>query len=260
LFEILEHDIDYFSEYGNIFITGDMNSRVGEKLDFIVHDSVNNITDDNLYAPDCTSVRASVDKGSNSHGIKLIDLCKSTSLRIVNGRVGDNCRSTYFCHSGSSVIDFLVTSEFNEYSDHAPLHFSLYCDNKSPDYESYTDVRYKWDCALKDDFRAGIFLNLTHFDNTLRNIDCTNRESINNATCMFPETIRSVADPLFSKSFTYCNNPTFDTSQVLKMPIGLIENVKSHIEYISTVYACLIMIKLMLTEKLVNLEGLLEIF
>ena len=71
-----------------------MNSRVGEKLDVIVHDSFNNSTDDNLYAPDCTSVRASVDKGSNSQGIKLIDLCKSTSLRIVNGRGCDSCKST----------------------------------------------------------------------------------------------------------------------------------------------------------------------
>ena len=33
---------------------------------------------------------------------------------------------------------------------------------------------------------------------------------------MFTETIRSVSDPLFSKLFTYCNNLTFDTSQVLK--------------------------------------------
>ena len=118
--------------------------------------------------------------------------------------------------SSFSKISRFNIGEFNEYSDHAPLHFFLYCDNKSTDYESYTDVRYKWDSALKDDFRAGIFSNLSHFDNTLRDIDCTNRESINNATCMFTETIRSVADPLFSKSFTYCNNPTFDTSQVLK--------------------------------------------
>jgi len=85
LFEILEHDIDYFSEYGNIFITGDMNSRVGEKLDFIVHDSVNNITDDNLYAPDCTSVRASVDKGRLcfKHTFGGQNICACQALRNI---------------------------------------------------------------------------------------------------------------------------------------------------------------------------------
>ena len=38
LFEILENDITYFSEFGKVFVTGDLNSIVGNKCDYIVHD------------------------------------------------------------------------------------------------------------------------------------------------------------------------------------------------------------------------------
>ena len=60
LFEILENDITYFSEFGKIFVTGDLNSRVGNKCDFIVQNSINTEYDDPDYSPDNTSVRASV--------------------------------------------------------------------------------------------------------------------------------------------------------------------------------------------------------
>ena len=107
LFEILENDITYFSEFGKIFVTGDLNSRVGNKCDFIVQDSINTENDDPDYSPDNTSVRASVDCLLNSHGVKLLDLCKSTCLRIVNGRVGNSCKQTFYSYNGTSDIDYL---------------------------------------------------------------------------------------------------------------------------------------------------------
>jgi hypothetical protein len=91
LFDILENDVSYYSELGSVFVTGDLNSRTSNKCDFIVYDSINTVLDDFDYIPDHSSVRASIDTIHNNHGIKLLDLCKSTTLRIVNGRIGDSC-------------------------------------------------------------------------------------------------------------------------------------------------------------------------
>ena len=113
LFEILENDITYFSEFGKIFVVGDLNSRVGNKFDYIVHDIINTVYDDADYCPDNTSVRASVDSSINSHGVKLLDLCKSTCLRIANGRVGNSCKQTFYSNNGTSVIYYLLATEYS---------------------------------------------------------------------------------------------------------------------------------------------------
>ena len=43
LFEFQENDISYFSESGKVFITGDLNSRVGNKRDYVVYDCMNTL-------------------------------------------------------------------------------------------------------------------------------------------------------------------------------------------------------------------------
>ncbi len=185
--------------------------------------------DDADYVPDHTSVRASVDAVHNSHGIKLLDMCKSTNLRILNGRIGNSCKHTFYAHNGSSVIDYLLTREcnfsllsnftvgdFNQWSDHAPLHFALYCNNFSPNHETYTDVKYKWNSSLREQFRSGIITKLPAFNDIVENIDCLDRVSINDALDLFTTTIRSVADPLFSKNCNYSNKPSFETESCMK--------------------------------------------
>lgn len=229
LFDILENDITYFSEIGKVYIAGDLNSRVGNKCDFIVHDNVNTVYDDIDYVPDYTSVRASVDTVNNSHGIKLLDLCKSSCIRIVNGRIGDSCKHTFYSHNGSSVIDYVLTKEcnfsllskftigdFTEWSDHAPLHFSLYCNNYSPSYETFSDVKYKWDNTLREQFRSGLITKLPVLNDIVENIDYTSRMSINSVLDRFTTTIRDIADPLFSKVFSYSNKPSFDDNSCMK--------------------------------------------
>ena len=51
LFEILENDITYYSELGQIFVVGDLNSRVGNKYDYIVQDIINTVYEDDDYCP-----------------------------------------------------------------------------------------------------------------------------------------------------------------------------------------------------------------
>ena len=229
LFEMLENDITYFSEFGKIFVTGDLNSRVSNKCDYIIQDRINTEYDDADYCPDNTSVRASVDCTFNSHGVKLLDLCKSTCLRIVNGRVGNSCKHTFYSNNGSSVIDYLLANEysfssisdfivhdFNEFSDHAPLHFSLLCNNVPSDYQSFTDVKYKWDDTLREQFRSQIISMLPVFNTIVQHVDYSCRTSINNVLNRFTETIRSIADPLFSKTCVYKTNPSFNVDNCIK--------------------------------------------
>ena len=78
LFDVLENDIFEYSSLGSVAFCGDLNSRIGRKNDYIVHDTVCADLDEIDYMPDRTSLRASIDNVQNKHGIKLLDLCKTT--------------------------------------------------------------------------------------------------------------------------------------------------------------------------------------
>ena len=96
---------------GKVSIIGDLNSRTAERDAFIsqganfdkyIFTLDNSINDDYCGI---ISKRYNVDKICNSSGIKLLDLCKSTGLNIVNGRVHDDAgigRFTYMSSIGKS--------------------------------------------------------------------------------------------------------------------------------------------------------------
>jgi len=113
---------------------------LARKKDYITCDNVNVFTDDVNYSPDNVLNRCTTDTVSNSHGLKLIDLCISTSIRIANGRLHNDKTGacTFFNFNGSSLIDYLLLSEqafkliskFNidplcEWSDHCSLSICL---------------------------------------------------------------------------------------------------------------------------------------
>ena len=56
--------------------------------------------------------RLSDDKMLNENGRELLELCKTTNLFIVNGRVGCAPDSSFTCHTarGQSVVDYIITS------------------------------------------------------------------------------------------------------------------------------------------------------
>jgi len=147
LFSLLETDVNHFKNIGIVFLAGDLNARTGTRRDYIICDSM----DDDEYSPDVQSNRLSMDKGRNSHGLKLLDLCKANSFRIANGRLSDNIDCfTYVSTTGSSVIDYLVLHEHDfhyvhsfsigsycEWSDHAPLFYGIIYNPSSQ--ESHND-------------------------------------------------------------------------------------------------------------------------
>ena len=55
----------------------------------------------------------SMDKCVNSSGEKLLDICLSSDLKIVNGRIGDDAgvgSYTYLSTRGYSLIDYVLLS------------------------------------------------------------------------------------------------------------------------------------------------------
>ncbi|KAL4222288.1 hypothetical protein ACF0H5_018325 [Mactra antiquata] len=106
--------------------------------------------------PDCISVRDTLDKTTNSHGIKLLDLCKSSCLRIVLGRIGISQNFTFMSRNGTSVIDYLLCHErhFSNIKDFSigsfnELQFVLSCNNIPDSENSYKETKSKWNDTHK---------------------------------------------------------------------------------------------------------------
>ena len=119
LFNVLNEDVSMYKEKGCVIISGDFNSRIGNSPDFIEYDVLNTELNDILsslieYDFDSPmSERKSQDLIVNSFGRKLLDLCRSTSIRICNGRISgdEDGKFTFFNHRGASTNDFTIVSE-----------------------------------------------------------------------------------------------------------------------------------------------------
>lgn len=127
----------------NLLICGDFNSLTSVNPDFVIDDDsvhVSVLPDDCI--PDNYMYRYSEDKGHiNNNGLLLLEFCKQTGVRIMNGRVGsDNGvgRYTFVGSRGCSVVDYILSTqdffqfikdfevqEPNILSDHALLIFLL---------------------------------------------------------------------------------------------------------------------------------------
>jgi len=227
-----EYDITYYESKGSVYLIGGFNSRIGDKKDFVVFDSVNHCFDEFDYVPDYNMERASIDKNCNIFETKLLDLCRSNDLRVANGRLGNDFNIgsfTYVAQHGASVIDYLLIKDtnfssirdftihsVNEWSDHTPISFSLLCNNITPVVNESSHVRYNWKSDYVNTFRTSLIAKLPDFNRITGNIDSTSRSSINDALNSFTFIIRGVADSLFSKTVYHKNDNTSfsDTSHV----------------------------------------------
>ena len=130
-----------------IFMMGDLNDRIGEKNYFVENNDLN-AQDDYLPIPDDFEVNTNIRKRKplnnievSGHHKQLLNFCKATGLKILNGRVGDDREMGNFtCHTsaGSSTVDYCLTrernfdhvenfyvGEINTISDHAYLQLRL---------------------------------------------------------------------------------------------------------------------------------------
>ncbi|XP_053405087.1 uncharacterized protein LOC128558872 [Mercenaria mercenaria] len=234
--ELLETDIINFQEFGKVLLCGDLNARVGNtRPDYIVFDRPVDYLDGEFYIPDNPLPRMSMDSHTNANGLRLLDLCTSTSMRIANGRLpGDQTGTfTYVNTAGSSVIDYLLLQEnnfdivnnfsidkFTEWSDHAPISFDICChnsitNNNSDEQPGRKRSQFTWNEQLRDDFRRKLISVLPELNNVVQNIDISQKESVNNSVNAFTGIIRNVGDPLFAKELKSNTQPRYDNSCTL---------------------------------------------
>ena len=120
MFSNIEKDITFYSRNGDcIILVGDFNPRTSNKPDFI-DTSMNDKSFEIIDAPqDVQSVsintgRNNYNSHSNKHGDRILDICKTCNLRILNGRKsGDTFgKPTFYSHDGSSsCIDYIIISD-----------------------------------------------------------------------------------------------------------------------------------------------------
>ena len=105
-------EVEEYATRGKIILCGDLNARIGNCNDFISYDSDLPIRSSFRYIIDSAIPRTSKDTTVNTQGRYLLDLCISSRIRIVNGRLdGDRHGNyTYYTSRGSSVIDYALVS------------------------------------------------------------------------------------------------------------------------------------------------------
>ena len=137
MFDVIERNLEKYSQHGDTVILGDLNARTGHRSDV---DSVTaNV--DVLHLPDdvsqsCDNVpsRQTCDSVVNERGRELLDLCKTTDHVILNGRfLGDSMGYfTFMNDNGCSVVDYALVGsrifDHVEYFKVSPLiHLSDHC-------------------------------------------------------------------------------------------------------------------------------------
>ena len=91
---------------------GEFNARTFLEPDFIVNDSIKYLSVHSSSTSDIPLARRNVvNKEPDTLGKHLLDLCKGSGLRILNGRKLGDLQGNYTCfnHRGSpSVIDYML--------------------------------------------------------------------------------------------------------------------------------------------------------
>ena len=123
--------MEIFSSLGSILLMGDLNARTGKYSHSVCKEGNNLIANDESEFSLCPTQRNSFDNELNGHGKRLLEICKSADLRILNGRVsGDSLgRVTFHGKNGVSVVDYAVCdqdllSHVANFVDKDPLHLS----------------------------------------------------------------------------------------------------------------------------------------
>ena len=149
-----------------VLIIGDMNSRAGDASDFIEKDGdeIENLPLPDDYIPDSElESRTSSDVNHiQGHGKDLLQFCKSTGFKIMNGRWEDGSeigKFTCIKPTCNSVVDYCLIQEQDRklvnkfivdnltiYSDHTPLKLEINTvrvEDLDPEHESNPKEAYE---------------------------------------------------------------------------------------------------------------------
>jgi len=101
-FASLEKDICLFQKCGKVVLIGDFNARTGNKIDFIADDNANDELEDIVRSSSNETLdnlnrkhRQNEDIHINCYGNRLIEICKTLNMRILNGRTLGDIQGAY---------------------------------------------------------------------------------------------------------------------------------------------------------------------
>ena len=180
-FAEMQKDISRFEKLGKIILMGDFNARNRNLSDlnylnqseFITSLLEDNDSDINMRNSSLTNCHVR-DKGVNSYGKSLIDICCTNQLCILNGRTkGDRFGNfTCFTYNGCSTVDYAIISNslFSDViyftvhplsllSNHGPISFALRTGKfsiqpNSDDFLNSKPQSFKWHSAAKLSFQT----------------------------------------------------------------------------------------------------------
>lgn len=227
VFTMLEDDVYKFRSNEpdcRIIIQGDFNARTGNGCfkDYIVNDDPRYLPIDedlDYVTDDAIEPRASRDTVMNKRGYALLNFCKSSDLRICNGRLfHDKGKGNITCYAnnGQSVVDYVLCSDnafelFDDFkvsdeveSTHLPITFSLSLtlNNNERAYNLLPKTRYRWNnkCLLEYlhnwDVLSADVVNQFH--------SCIDNGDVQGASSLFNTVMQSCAS--FCKSNTVLTN------------------------------------------------------
>ena len=202
IIELLEEDIAKYSMLGSCFICGDFNARTAMEPDYCEAD--NSVPNDQAlphdYIHDIPLPRCNLDKHQvDTHGKMLLDLCKATGLRILNGRVIGDALGHFTCysHTGApSVIDYILAHNslfpiLDATFVHRPGPYSIHCMisaimrtrpfnvNQEEDLKPKPN-RFKW--AVGDSNKFQKALDTPVIKDLINNFICQKAECVDTAT------------------------------------------------------------------------------
>ena len=123
-------------------------------------------------------VRFNRDRAADAYGRRLLELCKTTSLLIANGKLGSGSETgefTFLGEKGCSTVDYLLLPfidfetvsyfeicDITEFSDHVGLSFGLHCKQmtctNTPSNETTYIKKLKWDSDKVEDFKNSFLI------------------------------------------------------------------------------------------------------
>lgn len=136
IFELLENDVNEYSKLGNCMICADFNAKTGCEPDFCSDDNIRYLDLPNDYVNDTSLNRNNMDLHKvDDHGKELLSLCKTSGLRILNGRTLGDILGYCTCYSPNgqpSTIDYILATtsalkNIDYFHVHPPTELSIHC-------------------------------------------------------------------------------------------------------------------------------------
>ena len=239
LFNVLEQNIIKYNRLGKCIIMGDLNCHTHSEPDYVMFDTnpehCNNLLPDD-YVCDIPLHRNNQDlRNVNEHGKSLLEICKSTNMRIVNGRVlgdlfGSMTRFPNIINHSPGVLDYAIVHkslfdiinlfqvhELTPYSDHCmiSLQFNFYCDIEDS-YNNVTDSLYDIDsdkfCWTSD--------SIPLFQQALLSKECASL--IKNFSAINDNDNKDINKTCIDKCVSDLNNILYKAAECAKIPVKIL--------------------------------------